>query len=74
MRKSTGSKFLIMCQWRKVINDAIPRLDSPVSAELLETEIHRARLGGLISDAEYMDFKNRICEVYKDNIWGNPQF
>lgn len=74
MRKPTGSRFLVVRQWKKVVREAIPRLESPASAELLEAEIYRARSGGMISDSEYMEYKNQIVQVYQNNNWGNPTF
>ena len=57
------SRYLLIRQMEKVIWTAIPRLDSLDACDNLESEILRARKGGLIDDKECVDMQRAIQEM-----------
>lgn len=74
MKVPTGSRFLIVQQLKKVIREAIPRIQSLEEANSLESECYRARTGKILTDKEYQDYVAAIKEVCILNGWitGDP--
>ena len=58
-----NNRFLAVNEMEKVIWTAIPRLDSLDACDNLESEILRARKGGLIDDKECVDMQRAIQEM-----------
>ena len=69
MRKPSGSRFMIVQQLKKVLREAIPRIDSYEAAQALEAECYRARSGGILSDKEYREFSGAIKQICQDEGW-----
>ena len=69
MKVPSGSRFLIIQQLKKVLRDAIPRLQSLEEANALEVEIYRARSNKILNDKEYLEFHNGIQQVVRLNGW-----
>lgn len=69
MKVPTGSKYLLKKQLLKVIDEAIPRLDSPAKAEVLQADICRMRQNGVCSDSQYLEWMRQIKEVYRAHNW-----
>lgn len=63
MKVPTGSRFLIVQQLKKVLREAIPRIQTIDEANSLESEIYRARSNKIISDKEYLEYTAAIKEV-----------
>ena len=58
-----NSRALVIRQLKKVIWTAIPRLNSMDACDQLESEILRARKGGLIDDKECVAMQQAITEM-----------
>ena len=69
MKKPTGSRFLIVQQLKKVLREAIPRIQSLEEANSLESEVYCARSGKILSDKAYLEFCSAIKEVCVLNGW-----
>ena len=63
MKKPTGSRFLIVQQLKKVLREAIPRIQTMDEANSLESEIYRARSNNILTDKEYQEYITAIKEV-----------
>ena len=63
LKKPTGSRFLIVQQLKKVLREAIPRIQSLDEANSLESEIFRARSNKILTDKEYQEYTAAIKEV-----------
>lgn len=63
MKKPTGSRFLIVQQLKKVLREAIPRIQTMYEANSLESEIYRARSHNILTDKEYQEYITAIKEV-----------
>lgn len=72
MKKPYLSRSSAIMQLKSVIRATIPKLESPEQAETLSADLYRAKLGGLISDAEYFSFLSQIHEKYLSNNWALP--
>ena len=68
-KKPTGSRYLIIWQLCEVIEDAIPRLETPEQADEMEANIHTMWKQGIINDAQYNKWKNGLLEVRKYYHW-----
>lgn len=69
MKKPTGSRALIVKQLKKVICEAIPRLETPEQADQMETQIFNARCAGILTDSEYLEMSVAIKEVCQAQGW-----
>lgn len=63
MKKPIGSRFLIVQQLKKVLREAIPRIQTLDEANSLESEIYRARSNNILTDKEYQEYTAAIKEV-----------
>lgn len=72
MKNHYLSRSTSIKQLKIVITATISKLESPEQAETLSADLYRAMLGGLISDAEYLDFRTQIQEKYLSNNWAMP--
>lgn len=72
MKKPHLCRSTAIKQLKTVITAAISKLESPEQAETLSADLYRAMLGGLISDAEYLNFRTQIQEKYLSNNWAMP--
>lgn len=71
MKKPTGSRFLIVQQLKKVLREAIPRIQTFEEAHNLECELYRCRCAKILSDTEYLEFSTAIRQVCVLNGWIN---
>lgn len=69
MKKPTGSRALIVKQLKKVLREAIPRLETLEQAQQLESQIYLARSNGILSDSEYQELSLAINEVCHAQGW-----
>lgn len=63
MKKPTGSRFLIVQQLKKVLREAIPRIQTLEEANSLESEIYCARSNKILTDKEYQEYTAAIKQV-----------
>lgn len=63
MKKPTGSRFLIVQQLKKVLREAIPRIQTFDEANALEAELYRARSGKILTDKEFVEYSEAIKQV-----------
>ena len=69
MRVPIVNKFLLKQQLIMVLNESIPRICTPLEAELFSAEIARARQGGKLSESQYLNFMRMIKDVYDAHGW-----
>lgn len=72
MKKPHLSRSSAINQLKTVITATISNLETPEQAETLSAHLYRAMLGGLISDAEYLNFRSQIQDKYFSNNWALP--
>lgn len=63
MKKPNGSRFAIVMQLKKVVREAIPRLQSFEEANALETQLFRMRSNKIITDKEFVEYSEAIKSV-----------
>lgn len=64
-----GSRFLLVKQLKKVIREAIPRLENKEQADKLFTQVSTLFAYGLLTELEYEDYSNAIIEVCNLQGW-----
>ncbi len=69
MKRLIGSRYLTKITLKKTIQEMIFRLDSPVVADQLEFEIHRARKGGIFDDKTTQEMLDNIGLIRKEHGW-----
>lgn len=69
MKRPTGSRFLIVQQLKKVLREAIPRIQTLDEANSLESEIYRARSNNILTDKEYQEYTAAIKQVCIQQGW-----
>ena len=63
MKKPTGSRALLVCRLKKVLQQAIPRVSSVEEADQLEYEVLRCRKSGLFDDAVSAEMLRNLALV-----------
>lgn len=69
--KPNGSRFAIVMQLKKVLREAIPRIQTFEEAHKLECELYRCRSAKILNDTEYLEFSNAIRQVCVLKGWIN---
>lgn len=69
MKSPTGSKYLLIKQLKKVIREAIPRLETPEQADELTDHIEALRKKGALSNVEAQEMFDAIIEVRSLHGW-----
>ena len=64
-----GSRFLLVKQLKKVIREAIPRLENKEQADKLFTQVSTLFAYGLLTESEYKDYSDAIIEVCNLQGW-----
>lgn len=60
MKKPTGSRYLVCCQLKKVLREAIPRISTLDEADHLQSEVFRIRDSGIFDDRTCQELLNAI--------------
>lgn len=67
--KPIGNRYLMKKTLKKVIQEAISRLDSPENADRLEFEIRRAHKGGIFDDKTVNEMLENISLIRNEQEW-----
>lgn len=72
MKKVMLNRSSAIKQLKDAISYSISNLETPWQAETLSSDLYRAMMGGLISDAEYLQYQTSIRQKYIVNNWAMP--
>lgn len=64
-----GSRFLLVKQLKKVIREAIPRLENKEQADKLFSQVSTLFGYGFLTESEYKDYSDAIIEVCNLQGW-----